>query len=373
MFDRLKHWLAGKLRYIMVPLIGRMSVCAVLAEGAQEREVAEVFLREHMPAGDRSRVEDAKFQKLWKENIDYALRARAEFSWAQRVPEELFLNDVLPYAILDETRESWRPDFYARFKAVVGEAKTQREAILLINRAIKDNVGVVYSTKRKKPNQSPSESMESGLASCTGLSILLVDAFRSVGIPARVAGIPAWTTKRGNHNWVEVWLEDDQQWHYTEYYLDSKGLDHAWFAADAALADSTKPEHSIYASSWKKTGKAFPMVWNIDSRDVPAVLVTERYAKEQAVEAGTEVRVEARSGEDRVATKVEFYMDGKMFFSGTTPKPTDDNNAYLTFHSELEGAVEMVWKGLDGEQKKKSVLFKKQEDPHVIRISLGAE
>ena len=91
--------------------------------------------------------------------------------------------------------------------------------------------------------------METGLASCTGLSILLVDACRALGIPARIVGCPLWVNKRGNHTWVEVW--DEGVWKFTgaaEY--DSKGLNRGWFAGTASTCDSTKPVHCIYASSF---------------------------------------------------------------------------------------------------------------------------
>ena len=42
------------------------------------------------------------------------------------------------------------------------------------------------------------------MATCTGLSIMLVEACRAVGIPARVAGIASWPGRGGNHTWVEV-------------------------------------------------------------------------------------------------------------------------------------------------------------------------
>ena len=58
--------------------------------------------------------------------------------------------------------------------------------------------------------------MRQGMASCTGLSILLVDALRSVGIPARFAGTASWHDDRGNHSWTEVRLDDG--WHFTEFY-----------------------------------------------------------------------------------------------------------------------------------------------------------
>ena len=44
---------------------------------------------------------------------------------------------------------------------------------------------VAGTAGRKRNNQSPQESIEQGKATCTGLSIILVDACRAVGIPAR--------------------------------------------------------------------------------------------------------------------------------------------------------------------------------------------
>ena len=36
------------------------------------------------------------------------------------------------------------------------------------------------------------------------MSIFLISALRSVGIPARMAGTPDWILGGGNHDWVEV-------------------------------------------------------------------------------------------------------------------------------------------------------------------------
>ena len=82
----------------------------------------------------------------------------------------------------------------------------------MLNRSVFPKLKVSYSTQRKKPHQSPSESIEQGKASCTGLSIILSDACRSVGIPARLVGTPLWTNNSGNHTWVEIW---DDGWHFT--------------------------------------------------------------------------------------------------------------------------------------------------------------
>jgi hypothetical protein len=42
--------------------------------------------------------------------------------------------------------------------------------------------------------------MATGLASCSGLSILLAGACRAVGVPARIVGTPMWSNGHGNLN-----------------------------------------------------------------------------------------------------------------------------------------------------------------------------
>lgn len=236
-------------------------------------ERAATFLVEHMPASDRAELDAAYLI----ENLELALTARESFGWAALVPEDIYFNDVLPYAVLDETREAWRSDYYKKATPIVREAQTATEAAQLLNRDFFDVVNVHYSTGRKRPNQSPSESAELGIASCTGLSIILVDACRAVGIPARVVGTPMWTNKRGNHTWVEIW---DGGWHFVgadEY--DAKGVDRGWFVGAAAKAREDDPRYAIYATSWSQTESHFPMVWAPKNHSVSGVNVTARYAR----------------------------------------------------------------------------------------------
>lgn len=329
-----------------------------------EAQQALEFLQKNMPAADKQNIS----AEYLDENVKFALKARDEFPWAKQVPEDVFLNDVLPYALLDERRDDWREDFYQRFKQLVKPAKTQSDAIGLINNAIKDELGVSYSTARKKPNQSPYESMDSEIASCSGLSILLANAFRSVGIPARIAGTPSWTTKRGNHNWVEVWTTEDRAWHFTEYYPDAKGMDHAWFSADAAKADPGNPIHRIYATSWKPTSISFPMVWDMQSKQVHGVDVTARYLKGQVTDpTQVELRIQALSGAARVAVPVEIYQGDELVFSGSTPSKTADMNQFLTFR--IKGKVQLRW--FDSQSKAQVLDVKKQGDKAIQSISLS--
>ncbi|WP_303112992.1 transglutaminase-like domain-containing protein [Leyella stercorea] len=306
-----------------------------------ERE-GMAFLISYMPERDAKSL-SADFLL---ENVQYAYKARAEFPWAKEVPDSVFLNDVVAYANLNENRESWRKDFYERFKKYVAPCKTMREAIDSVNRNVRDELLVDYNTKREKPDQAPYESMRQHMASCSGLSILLTDAFRAVGIPSRVAGTPAWHDDRGNHNWNEVWI--DGQWRFTEYY-PSDDLDQSWFLTDAGKAIKEDVRKAIYAASFKPTGCYFPLVWDEDIRYVHAENVTDRYtslyrAQLSAMPAdGSHVALRvmvfkdkdhAEASGDRVATNLDVFKGDKQLYGGRSTGATQDMNDVLTFNVE---------------------------------------
>ena len=158
---------------------------AALAGAPAAHHAALTFLIDHMPQRDVGTV-SAEFLKR---NVSLAYQARNEFPWGKQIPEEIFFNDVVPYASLDEARDDCRADFLERFRRHVANCKTAAEAEGKVAEVVQQETGVSYNTKRRAPNQGPRESMELKMASCTGLSILLVDALRSIGLPARVAGI----------------------------------------------------------------------------------------------------------------------------------------------------------------------------------------
>ncbi len=296
---------------------------AIVTDGSEEEQRAAAFLLATMPARDLRALDPA----FVRENVRLALQARREFPWAADTPEALFLNDVLPYAALDEARDPWRARFLDMLRPVVAGRKTRREAILAVNAALRDLVKVDYDTRRRAPNQSPADSIRQGMASCTGLSILLVDAFRAVGIPARVAGCATWVTIQGNHNWVEVW---DGRWRVTEYRPDRQGLDHAWFRERAAYADPARPETRIYAASWAPAGHPFPLVWDLRQREVSGV---DRTADYHAWSGGpkaalgrdeTLLGVRVFRGERRESRRVEILQSGQPLAQVVTAHPDQD-------------------------------------------------
>ena len=286
----------------------------------QDEVAGLAFLIAHMPERDLVSLSS----DYLVENIQWAYRARAQFPWAQAIKEDIFFNDVLPYASINERRDAWRKDFFTRFSPLVKDCRTPGEAAQVLNKEMWSIVGVSYhATKRPKPDQSPYESIQAKFASCSGLSVLLIDACRSVGVPARFAGTPLWSNKRGNHSWVEVW--DGTSWQFTgacEY--NPAGLGKAWFAGNAAKAVKDDPRHAIYASSWKKAETRFPLVWDLGIDYVHAENVTDRYVGRKTNRVFIDLL--ARPGGERVAADVEVFWKGKRIASGRTLDSTNDTN-----------------------------------------------
>ena len=293
-----------------------------------QREGIE-FLLAHMPEHDLKSL-SANFLL---EHVAYAYKAWQESPWKSEVPKDIFLNNILPHVSINEQRDAWRKSFYERFKPLIEGIESPGLAAVRLNQQIYPLLGVKYSTKRKKADQSPFETMESGLASCTGLSILLIDACRAVGIPARFVGTPLWSDNSGNHSWVEVW---DDGWHFTGAAEPSGDhLDQAWFIGRAAKADRDSRRHAIYAVSYQSTPQPFPMVWKRGADFVSSVNVTDRYT-----ELGKSLPdgfinmmfriVDGASG-DRCSAPLQLLDDqGDLVFEGASKDERFDSNDHLT-------------------------------------------
>eukprot|EP00747_Dinoflagellata_sp_TGD_P166811 gnl/TRDRNA2_/TRDRNA2_190188_c0_seq1.p1 gnl/TRDRNA2_/TRDRNA2_190188_c0~~gnl/TRDRNA2_/TRDRNA2_190188_c0_seq1.p1 ORF type:complete len:335 (-),score=72.81 gnl/TRDRNA2_/TRDRNA2_190188_c0_seq1:46-1050(-) len=237
-------------------------------------------------------------EKYQRTNAEYARKAR-DLPFAKDVSEEMFQREVLPYQQLDEPIDEWRPLFYKTFKPLVEHAKTLKEAADIVLSKIlleADKLGLSEKPLQFKGNNTPaimapvSETLKHGYASCTGMSILLADCLRSVGIPARVVGTPLWNNKDGgNHNWLEAYFDGD--WHFIDSVPGKHEWDKAWFlgAQNTGLA---KPGgiNGIYTHVWdKKDGDSiYELTWRDPHKKLPAIDRTSFYTKltkERAAEA----------------------------------------------------------------------------------------
>lgn len=350
------------------------SLKKVLTNAPADQKEGVAFLISYMPERDLKSLP----VEVLTENVEYAYKARKQFSWAQAIPDSIFLNEVLPYVCMNETRETWRKDFFDRFSPYVQNCKTIYEAIDSINNNIRDELLVDYNTNRKRPDQSPSESISQGMASCSGLSILLTDAFRSVGIPSRVAGTPNWHDDRGNHNWSEVWA--DGQWYFTEYYPD-KALNRAWFFADAGKATKGDRIHAIYATSFKPAETSFPLVWNRKINYVHAYDVTDRYTTlynnyvNEVNTKGNHVPVKLSmyksqkcsfGSDDRVDVNVDVFRGKDQMGGGRTAGPTQDMNDVLQFLLEKNNTYTFKYTDAKGRARNEEV--KVSDKPLEIKL-----
>ena len=282
------------------------------------------------------------------EHCTGAHRAWRESPWHSSVPEAVFRDAILPYACVNERRDAWRSDFRTRFGPLVKDARTPGEAAIKLNQQLFALEKVSYSTKRKKADQSPYETLETGLASCTGLSILLISACRAVGVPARFVGTPLWSDQSGNHSWVEVW---DGEWKFTGAAEPTgDALNQGWFVDRAAGAKSGDPMHAIFATTWRESGLHFPLIWQPEDRSVRALDVTERYLKKSMVvpEGLARVRFRVRAGEVRTAAMVRVFNPiGINIFEGVSRDERFDGNDHLTALLPLRGRYEVRVEGAE--------------------------
>tara|TARA_A100001015_G_C14970993_1_gene705112 strand:+ start:481 stop:1524 length:1044 start_codon:yes stop_codon:yes gene_type:complete len=291
-----------------------------------DQRSAMEWLISHMPEADLQNLSSDYLIT----NSEYAFKAKNRFKWAKVVPDEIFLNYVLPYASLNERRDDWRKDFFYKFSPLVKEANSAYEAAATLNNEIFEMVGVHYSTKRPKADQSPYESIEAGLASCTGLSFLLIDACRSVGIPARFIGTPMWYNDSGNHSWVEIW---DGEWHFTGAAepVEDK-LNQVWFADLASKAKTGDMKYGIFAATWNKTELYFPMDWLPGIKKYNAIDVTDRYINQAKIDSDL-VAISIRALNDRgerESVNIIITGDNNYFFEGKSKNEAYDTNDHLT-------------------------------------------
>ena len=132
-----------------------------LRDAPEAHRRAMRFLVAHMPERDLKSL-SADYLLA---NVKLAFQARDAAPWGKKIPEDIFFNDVLPYASINERRDDWRRDFLEKFSPLIENAKTPGEAAQILNRDMFKLIDVRYhASKRPKPDQSPYESIDAGYA-----------------------------------------------------------------------------------------------------------------------------------------------------------------------------------------------------------------
>ncbi len=109
------------------------------------------FLIENMPEADLRNL-DADFLL---EHIALAFRSRQEANWGADIPVDIFLNEVLPYANVNEKRDDVRRELRDRFWPSVKHLESPALAAAVLNQQLFKELNVQYSTKRRRADQGP--------------------------------------------------------------------------------------------------------------------------------------------------------------------------------------------------------------------------
>jgi hypothetical protein len=161
--------------------------------------------------------------------IHYSLLAKDTYPWTDIVPRSIYMEYVVPYAVVNEPRVDHRPLLFDKLrdplrkyerspqddakKTKASNIADMKEAVKLINTHLWSLLGkrdrggysqpIIFQAGETPRIYDPLSVVAYGHSSCTGLAVLLIAALRAVGIPARMAGTPAWhgNEDEGNHSW----------------------------------------------------------------------------------------------------------------------------------------------------------------------------
>jgi hypothetical protein len=231
------------------------------------------------------------------DNIRLSFTARYNWPAAKAVPWNVFLENVIPYAAIDERRDvsfNWRSRFFQLLFANVSSYATlydgaksvanlmpylQMEGALGLNSDTNYGTYVAWKSESSPAILSPHQTIQFG-GSCTGTGITMLAAFRSVGIPARLAGCSNEYVDGAmlddDHHWIEFW--DDSvagpfagtpEWHTKEG--TSKGnAGGPWDSPSGPMNGCLKysvpgsDQATLWATSWSSP-IFLPLQWNYNT------------------------------------------------------------------------------------------------------------
>jgi transglutaminase-like putative cysteine protease len=211
-----------------------------------------------------------------------SVSTRSVYPWAMAVSRDLFLEYVVPYASVNEGRNNWRPLLLEAVRTLLGDAEstarlTTADVAAIINNGLWSGVlgkPIEFKSSQTPVIYDPMSSITFGFASCTGISLLYIDALRSAGIAARLAGTPAWNrdASHGNHNWVELWLPERGEWAFVEGG-PAGGADETlfdpcdkWFCEPGHFANGTM----VFAARFDQSSSTrYPMAWDPHNTEIP--------------------------------------------------------------------------------------------------------
>ncbi len=275
----------------------------------------------------------------------FALLCPAFAQWQQDIPEDVRRHYLENDRVLSEEPCDWRKPVGDIFRPAVSHCQSAREAVLYIAAHMTELTGAYYSAERRRQDMNAMEALAEKKISCTGQTILMVCAFRAVGIPARAVGIPTWNHVRGNHTWPEVWL--DGRWQMIEF--NEKDFNTGWVMENIGMLDPDHPWQRILVQH--PEGRLVFPVGTMEQQPVKAQDATERYrnlAAEWYANNGLPpdrqrlmVDLHPRSDDARAVQLVS--ADGTVLETKPLPTTRDDMRKFAAFSLPRQGQFYLVF------------------------------
>lgn len=190
-----------------------------IAACTHEVALAVKYLYAYMPDSD---IGNYSFECF----LDYArhgYRLYEESGEVRSLPEDIYLNYVLFHRVNEEEIRPCRSLFYEKLKDRIKGLDT-KEALLEVNYWCAGEVTYQSTDER---TLSALGVYQRGIGRCGEESTFMVNALRSVGIPARQVYAPYWAHCDDNHAWVEMWCGGT--WYFTGACEPQPILNMGWF------------------------------------------------------------------------------------------------------------------------------------------------
>ena len=230
----------------------------------------------------------------FEEIQDFASHGLFLYNTLERVkelPEEMFLNYILDHRVNEEEVLPCRSFFWNELKDRI-EGKNAKDAAIEVNYWCAEEATYHSGDDRTLPALTV---YRRGYGRCGEESVFLVNALRSVGIPARQVYVPRWSHCDDNHAWVELWC--DGKWYFTGACEPLMILNKGWFTNASSRAMMV---HSRLFDLFPAEGE------DVIGKEGAAVMLnqTARYAKVKTVS----VKVTDKEGAAVKGAQVQFLV-----------------------------------------------------------------
>jgi transglutaminase-like putative cysteine protease len=201
-------------------------ICKKLDECTEDLALAMKYLYVTAPLSD---AVNTPFETI----LDFASHGLFLYNNIESVknlPEDLYLNYVLAHRVNEEEVLPCRSLFWDILKDRIQD-KGQKDAAIEVNYWCAEEATYHSGDARTLPALTV---YKRGYGRCGEESVFLVNALRSVGIPARQVYVPRWSHCDDNHAWVELWC--DGKWYFTGACEPLMILNKGWFTNASSRA-----------------------------------------------------------------------------------------------------------------------------------------